>query len=165
MSTDLPFGINGYTLSPAEYNDFEFVMDCVKGCILSSVSENERFLSDLWINDIMNISGEIVKDGTMGSEVYILKTQDKRIGFLWMSISKDQFTCDPTGYVLGVFVTNHFRGRGLGKELMRSAEAWCRLKGLITMTLNVGTENKVASDMYSSIGFKPQSTVMKKNLF
>lgn len=164
MSKELPFGLNGYSLSEATDDEYEFVMDCVKGSILSSVPEEDKLLSDLWINDILNISEASINRKEMDCEVFILKSQTEKIGMLWMGVSKDQFTCDPTGYLLGVFIIESQRGKGLGRELMRSAEHWCKMKGLITLTLNVGSENKAASNLYSSSGFIPQTVVMKKML-
>jgi GNAT superfamily N-acetyltransferase len=48
--------------------------------------------------------------------------------------------------------------------LVRSAENWCRQKGLMTMTLNVGSVNIPATRLYESMGYKCQSTVMRRML-
>jgi len=81
-----------------------------------------------------------------------------------MGVSRDQFTCDETGYVLQVYVEERLRRRGLGKALMGSAEEWCRKKGLFSLTLNVGSVNETAKQLYRSAGLSPRTVVMQKRL-
>ena len=101
----------------------------------------------------------------MKNEPFVLRRNDgKRCGILWMGESKDQYTCDDTGYILGIYVEEESRGSGLGKELMRSAERWCSEKGFLSVTLNVGAWNKSARDLYESAGFSERSAVMRKDI-
>lgn len=101
----------------------------------------------------------------MKNEAFILERDDgKKCGILWMGESKDQYTCDDTGYLLGIFVEEELRGIGLGKALLQAAEEWCHEKGFLSMTLNVGAWNKSARSIYDKNGFYERSTVMRKDL-
>ena len=160
----VPFGVDGYRLVKAEREDRDFVMDCVRESILCSVPAGEKDLRDLWIDDIMAIVSGNMDSDAMGNEIFKLVSDEGYAGMLWMGISKDQFTCDETGYLLGIFVRKDLRGRGLGKELVRSAETWCKANGLLTMTLNVGNVNAPAVGLYESMGYRGQSVVMRRTL-
>ena len=166
MCGNIGFGIGGYSLVPSGADDRVYILECVRESILSSVPEEERAMSVLWINDILSITEKNLAEGAMGSEAFILRADDgSRSGMLWMGTSKDQFTCDSTGYILGIYVKKDLRGKGLGRALIASAEQWCRINGHVTLTLNVGTENGIAKNLYESSGFRPQTVVMRKMLF
>ena len=160
----IPFGIDGYRLVRATERDRDYVLECLRENIVCSVPKEEKDLRDLWIDDIMQIVSGNLDSGIMENEAFVLVSSDGNAGMLWMGISKDQYTCDDTGYLLGIFVNRDLRKRGLGKELMRSAELWCREKGLLSMTLNVGSVNIPAARLYESMGYKCQSTVMRRFL-
>ena len=160
----IPFGMDGYRLVRAADEDMDYVLDCMRETIVDSVPKEEKDLRDLWIDDILQIVSDNMSGGGMENEVFVLKDDDGYAGMLWMGVSKDQYTCDDTGYLLGLCVEERLRRRGLGKELVRSAEAWCRSKGLFTMTLNVGSVNSPAVNLYESMGYKSQSIVMRRFL-
>jgi GNAT superfamily N-acetyltransferase len=83
---------------------------------------------------------------------------------LWMGITADQFTCEETGYLLGIFVIKEERRKGIGKALIGFAENWCRENGLVSMTLNAGSPNRNAIEAYEKLGFSERSRVMRKRL-
>ncbi len=158
----IPFGVEGYSLIRANEDDRDYILECMMDTILSSVPREEKDLRDLWIDDILQVvSGNIDRgDG----EVFKLVSEDGNAGMLWMGISRDQFTCDEIGYILGIQVRKDLRRRGLGKELVRSAEIWCRTNGLVSLSLNVGSANEAAGKLYEKMGYKCQSTVMRRVL-
>ena len=160
----IPFGIEGYELVRATPDDMDFIMECMAGTILDSVPKDEKDLRDLWIDDILQIISNNMIERKEGNEVFKLVSENGYAGMLWMGVSKDQFTCDDTGYLLGIFVKKELRGQGLGKELMRAAERWCGINHLITLTLNVGAVNEVAIGLYKKMGYADQSIVMRRHL-
>jgi len=162
---ELSFPIDGYRLRAAGDDDAAFVNECMRESILMSVPDNERRLSDIWMDDTLSVVSIAMDGGMMRSETMILDNGNmERIGILWMGISKDQFTCEETGYVLGLFVAEGSRGMGLGRALIGCAEDWCRMKHLLSMTLNVGSPNTLAKDLYNRLGFEERSTVMRKRI-
>lgn len=160
----IPFGIEGYELLKALPEDMDYVMECIREMILSSVPRDEKDLRDLWIDDILQIVANDISGGKMENEVFKLTSEDGNAGLLWMGVSKDQFTCDDTGYLLGIFVRKDLRGKGLGKELMKAAERWCGANHLITLTLNVGAVNGAAIGLYRKMGYADQSIIMRRHL-
>lgn len=162
----LHFPVEGYRLEDAEDADNGYLSRAVRESVIGSVPEDEAAASDLWIDEVLNLMLSVRRSGDMDNELYILRDErGERAGLLWMGISKDQFTCDGTGYVLQVYVEERLRRRGLGKALMRSAEEWCREKGLFSLTLNVGSVNETAKRLYRSAELVPRTVVMQKRLF
>ena len=160
----IPFGKDGYRLVRACEDDKDYVLACMRETIVCSVPKEEKDLRDLWIDDILQIVSDNISEGKMENEAFVLKSDDGYAGMLWMGVSKDQYTCDDTGYLLGLFVEEDLRGKGFGRELVSSAEEWCRSKGLFSMTLNVGSVNSDALALYESLGYKSQSIVMRRFL-
>lgn len=160
----IPFGKDGYILVRAADEDRDYVLECMRDTILQSVPKDEKDLRDLWIDDILQIVSNNMDTGVMENEAFILKSDDRNAGMLWMGVSKDQFTCEDTGYLLGLFVDEKLRRQGLGKELVKAAERWCGSNCLMSMTLNVGSVNYAALSLYESMGYKCQSTVMRRML-
>ena len=163
--TAFRFPVKGYGLRDAEERDAGFFMGCVEKSILLSVTGAESEHSELWMGDILDVTSIAADGGMMRSERFILENDQKEmIGILWMGISRDQFTCEETGYLLGLFVCEGHRGRGLGKALMACAEEWCLRHGLLSLTLNVGSANTHAKRFYDGLGFGERSTVMRRRL-
>ena len=160
----LPFGVEGYELVRATDEDRDYIIECMMDTIIRSVPKEEKDLRDLWIDDILQIVSDDMDSGKMENEVFKLISDDGYAGMLWMGVSKDQFTCDDTGYLLGIFIRKELRRKGLGKELLKSAETWCRSKSLMSMTLNVGAVNNHAIRFYKRAGYSEQSIVMRRFL-
>ena len=156
------FGVDGYVLT--ECDDDDYFMSCILRTILDSVDERERSLSPLWISDTEFMLREQMRSDRMLSDRFILKKGKENIGALWLAKTRDQFTCETIGYILGIFVEYDFRGRGLGSAMIDSAGEWCTENGLIHLSLNVGSMNESARRLYERKGFLPQSTVMRKLL-
>jgi len=163
--TDLCFPADGYELRKADDGDMSFVTDCVKESIILSVPDEESKHSHLWMDEIIR-AASVAAEGEMRSEMFVLKNiSGERGGILWMGMSRDQFTCEWTGYLLGLFLKEELRGKGLGKALIGCAEDWCRKNDSFLLTLNAGSANLHAKRFYEGLGYKERSVVMRKRLY
>lgn len=156
--------IDGFELEKAKENDFDYFVGCVKDNVLHSVDEKEKEFSDAWIDDTLAMAKFAFCKRPMLDEIFILKDKEKNVGMIWLGISRDQFTTDKIGYIMGIFVEENLRNKGIGKKLIAFAEDWCREKGLLSISLNVGSHNAVAKQFYQNRGFETQSEVMRKHL-
>lgn len=85
----------------------------------------------------------------------------KPIGELWVG----QFGEDPARWwVWNVRIDDQFRGRGLGRRAMLLAEDLARVRGAVTIGLNVFAHNVVARNLYSSLGYREAAIQMRKDL-
>ncbi len=65
------------------------------------------------------------------------------------------------GFVHDVVVGEPFRGRGYGREAMQPAEQEAKRNGLHALALNVCGHNRVARDLYLSLGYHETSMRMR----
>jgi GNAT superfamily N-acetyltransferase len=157
-------GLDGYELTPVGDPERSYFLSCMRKTVLESVSPEEAGMSELWIDIILG-TVEANLDVGIRNEAFVLRCGDgRRCGVLWMGESKDQYTCDDTGYILSIYIEEGMRGIGLGKALMLAAEQWCRDRGFLSVTLNVGALNRGARAFYDDAGFYERSSVMRKDL-
>lgn len=80
----------------------------------------------------------------------------------WIIVSE---TCtletDPNAEVKGLVVAEPARGRGIGAELMRVAEAWARGRGLREVVLRSNVIRERTHAFYRGIGYEEQKRQVK----
>ena len=155
---------NGMVLRPADADDLRYISDCIASTLKASVPDEEASLSDLWTGTTVAAALDSLSTRKMQDEAFILTDGTGNRGMLWMGISRDQYTAEETGYLLGIYVSEELRGRGIGRELVSAAESWCVDKGLYTMQLDVSPCNEPAYSLYTSSGYTVRSAVMTKTL-
>ena len=84
------------------------------------------------------------------------------IGFLEASIRPFVEDCetDHVGYLEGWFVEPQFRKRGVGRELVRQAEAWARSKGCTEMASDAELGNDESLSAHQNLGYKETSRLV-----
>jgi aminoglycoside 6'-N-acetyltransferase I len=60
----------------------------------------------------------------------------------------------PVGYVEGIYVCPEHRGAGVGRELIRVAEAWARERGCIEMGSDTGLDDTRSISFHEALGFR-----------
>ena len=154
----------GLALRPAEASDLPYVAECIRESLTASVTDAEAKLADLWSDTTVAVAVDSLSSRRMRDEAFILTDGTGNRGMLWMGVSRDQYTTEETGYLLGIYVSEELRGRGIGRELITAAESWCLDKGLYTMQLDVSPFNEPAYSLYGSSGYTVRSAVMTKTL-
>jgi aminoglycoside 6'-N-acetyltransferase I len=92
--------------------------------------------------------------------VAILVSEDENgapVGFLEVGLRSHADGCDPArpvGFVEGWFVHEGFRNQGIGRELMRLAEAWARTQGCVEMASDALIENHSSQRAHEAMGFE-----------
>jgi aminoglycoside 6'-N-acetyltransferase I len=56
--------------------------------------------------------------------------------------------------VEGWYVNGEFRGRGVGRDLMRAAEDWARAQGCREMASDTWIDNEVSQRAHEALGFE-----------
>lgn len=96
-----------------------------------------------------------------------LETQDTEpspIACLWMGNAIDQVWGDRHAYIFLLYVHPAFRRVGIGSALMRYAETWATQRGDQRIALQVFHSNQPALQLYTSLGYQPQSLWLMKSL-
>ena len=90
----------------------------------------------------------------------ILVSQDEHgalTGFLEVGIRSHADGCNPArpvGFVEAWFVHEKFRNRGVGRELMHSAEDWARTQGCLEMASDALIDNQESQRAHEALGFE-----------
>jgi aminoglycoside 6'-N-acetyltransferase I len=85
------------------------------------------------------------------------KDQGALAGFIEVDLRSHADGCDPNlpvGYIEGWFVRELFRGRGIGKALVKAAEDWARALGSREMASDALIDNAVSFDAHTALGFE-----------
>jgi ribosomal protein S18 acetylase RimI-like enzyme len=86
---------------------------------------------------------------------------DHAVGHLWVGPAGN----DPARWwVWEVAIFSEMRGRGLGRQAMLVAERLARSRGATAIGLNVFGHNRIARDLYTSLGYEESAVVMRKPL-
>lgn len=86
----------------------------------------------------------------------------KTVGHLWLGI-QNRFDRKVVS-INDITIQSIYRGRGLGKTLMKLIEEESRKVGAVRIRLHVFDSNEVAKKLYLSMGFVPTSLDMRKEL-
>jgi GNAT superfamily N-acetyltransferase len=70
----------------------------------------------------------------------------------------------PYALLTALVVDAGWRGRGLGKLLMRRMEGWCREQGASSLLLNSGKQRLEAHKFYEAIGYQATGVRFAKRL-
>lgn len=84
----------------------------------------------------------------LNSELLYITENGNQVGSLVLIYNENQAS------IFSVQVLNKFRGKGYGKNLVEKAIDRCKEKQCCSIELNTELDNKVANNLYKSMGFK-----------
>lgn len=98
------------------------------------------------------------KCGTLPTAIFIAQESDGTLtGFLEVGLRSHADGCDtthPVGFIEGWFVCEEARGRGVGRELMRAAEEWCRRHRCRELASDALIDNEGSQSAHVALGFE-----------
>jgi mycothiol synthase len=108
-------------------------------------------------NTVKEILYRINLPSSSPDEIILALDVDKPIGYCWIRITfwQDKAPSEGTGRIYMLGVDPEYRGSGLGRKLLLAGLSYLKRKGLQVVELTVDSENKVACNLYKSMGFKP----------
>jgi aminoglycoside 6'-N-acetyltransferase I len=88
--------------------------------------------------------------------VLLAENEGRVIGLAEVSIRPyaEGCTTNRVGYLEGWYVEPGFRGRGVGKGLVRAAEAWARREGCTEFASDTAPENEASRQAHLACGFE-----------
>lgn len=103
--------------------------------------------------------------GRRDSKIYVAEDEKNTfLGYLFVGEGFDTMTGMTHGFIYDIFVTEEYRGQGIGKALVEKAETYCRERGYPRILLMVSAENQSAIRLYTKTGFKTEHMYMGKEL-
>ena len=94
--------------------------------------------------------------GSSPENVIMAYEGDKPIGYCWTKVNPDENAMreENRGQVHMMGVDPDYREKGIGKEILLTALAHLKSKGIEIVELTVDSENQAARSLYASIGFE-----------
>jgi aminoglycoside 6'-N-acetyltransferase I len=96
--------------------------------------------------------------GTLPMVILVSRDKDGAlISFLEVGMPSHADRCNPArtvGFVEVWFVQETFRNRGIGRELMRSAEDWARWQGCLEMASDTWIDNEGSQRPHEALGLE-----------
>lgn len=99
--------------------------------------------------------------------IFLAKSNGKTIGFIHLRAGRDLVPVMVPGkyaHVGDIVVDKPWQRKGVGRLLMKSAEAWARSIGAGHIRLNVWEFNWKAKKFYSRLGFTQTTVTMRKKV-
>ena len=94
--------------------------------------------------------------------IYVVRDGDERVGVVWMKANIDQ--ANKHAFIYDIAIDEERRGKGYGRKAMELVEEKVKELGLTQMALHVFAKNKVARNLYESLGYEVKSLNMIKTL-
>ncbi len=94
--------------------------------------------------------------------MYTLVDEEQAVGMIWLRAQLERAV--KSGFIFDVIVDEKFRGRGYGRQVMTLIEEKAHEIGLQSIGLHVFAYNKVAKNLYESMGYEISSLNMIKKL-
>ncbi|UOQ43826.1 GNAT family N-acetyltransferase [Halobacillus salinarum] len=97
---------------------------------------------------------------------FVFEEREELLGMVGMSFSLAYHKDEPHVRIIAFVVLENAQGKGIGRKLMKQAEAWARQKGAGTLMLNSGNrkEREETHNIYRHMGFAGTATGFYKNI-
>jgi ribosomal protein S18 acetylase RimI-like enzyme len=153
------------TIREAKETDLQLVRKYTVETAWTTFSEGERKELDKekWTKHILEGFEKLSKRET--DKIFVAEDESHAfLGYLWVGEGSNMMTGLKHGYIYDIFVRKEFRGKGIGKILLKKAESYCREKHYSRILLMVSVSNQTAMKLYSEMGFEAEQTYMAKVL-
>lgn len=107
-------------------------------------------------NTIEEIVHQTRYSGFSLEDVVLACTGDRVIGYCWTTVT-DEVEADKknrTGLINMIGTDPHYRGRGIGRKVLLAGLDRLKKRGLKITVLSVDSENRIAGNLYRSVGFE-----------
>lgn len=91
-------------------------------------------------------------------------TPPKDIGFLWLNTKHDIHRQEDYGDIHYVHIIQEYRGKGIGKIMMRKADDYFKNKNVKNLRLGTSFNNKASIKLYEKMGYTIKRVIMEKTI-
>jgi len=122
-----------------------------------SVDVALKFKKNIFENDLVSGKGAI----------FFIEENEETIGYIFVLLfipGMEKNKKYSSTYISDLYIKKNFRKKLLATKLIKESEKWAKEKNKKEITLDVGTFNNKAINLYKKINFKPTSLKLKKEL-
>lgn len=94
-----------------------------------------------------------LSDETLG-QTWLILADGEAVGYMVLTLGYSLSHPGREAFVDEIFIQESHRQRGIGRQALAFAEAWCRATGVRALHLEVERENTKARAFYRAIGFE-----------
>lgn len=155
-----------YKIRKAGVEDLESVQNLsAKLCVDENRKFNPTAIPDFYLTDKGKeglrrcIAGDF-------SAIFVAEIDGKIIGYLAGGVQEAE-KCRNIKYLceLGsLWVDDEYRSKGIGKELVKEFEKWCREKKVSRLSVDTSAGNERAIEFYRKEGFEDYELILEKPL-
>ena len=128
---------------------------------LSLLPENLQELQEVWETGKNEEAILGIVNGP-DSKIFKAVVNNKIVGFISCGLLKTP--SNTYEGVIDIFLQEEYRGKGIGQQLVKQAEAWFKKAGCKVIGLDVYPQNTRAKNFYSKCGFTIVYQGMKKRI-
>ncbi len=108
------------------------------------------------------IWNEVVKEENYAA--WVAEEDRRLVGFIDLFIFPDVAHGHSLGVISNLVIDEHFRGRGLGKDLLREAIEHCKQRAVAELHVWTDVDNEPAITLYERQGFIKRSVLLELQL-
>ena len=101
----------------------------------------------------------LLRDESAG-RVWWIRENQHRIGYVAITFCFSLEFGGPSAVVDELYLEERYRGRGIGLEALRFVEDFCRLRGILTLNLEVDRDNLHAQALYRKAGYHDRNNFL-----
>jgi ribosomal protein S18 acetylase RimI-like enzyme len=156
-----------FRIETATENDWPWIVQGQVEIVRARLGhERQREASRQTIEErVMQHVAKLREEEGFPNEAFVARTEDgTSAGFVWVARTHNDSTGQLEASLLSQYVAEPYRGRGLGRRLMETAEEWARRQGLPRISLSVGVHNTFGQRLYETLGYQVETVRMTKKL-
>lgn len=97
------------------------------------------------------------------SAIFLAFSEEEAIGFAQCQLRHDYVEgtdSSPVGYLEGLFVVEHYRERGIAKELVQACEQWAKTEGCTEFASDCELSNTASLHVHLKLGFTEANRII-----
>lgn len=140
--------------------------DLIREATINDCAEIANLAKEIWTNNLISELEKEFNESIVPEKacIYVFEDEDKRIkGFAQCNLRYDYVEgtkSSPVGFLEGIFITEEYRGKGIGKLLLNAVELWAKENGCIEFACDCGINNSTSYNFHIHHGFKEVNRII-----
>ena len=150
-----------FRIRSATREDEPIIWKATMETVWATIPEDERAqLEPRSFEEYFRNQVEAYVKGLRGERFVAEDEVGRFLGYIILGDLRMFYSPQPVGFVFDIWVKPEHRGKGVATFLLDRAFAWCRLRGLPKLKLEVAAGNAEARELYERTGFAVERFTM-----
>jgi|Deesub1362A_J573_1020465.scaffolds.fasta_scaffold00654_8 GNAT superfamily N-acetyltransferase len=114
------------------------------------------------LHTVLENCQNLLKD--INSHILVAELDGDVVGFINFTVRRTLLHIAPSGLIDELVVTENYRNKGIGKQLINAAIEKCRSIGCCEVEVSTESANTVAIEFYKKCGFEKKGVFLEKDL-